>query len=500
MKIFQNPQSAAGRCYLCWFYLAVVLGLSYFTYFRNYENPPRAFWDEVYHIPAAAKYVKGVFFMEAHPPLGQLLFAAGEYLFEPNKNVDVSQLLITDKANEIPSGYSFKGVRFFPALMGWISCGLFFLLLYEILGNTHAAFLFSFLMIFDNALIVHSPGVLREGILIFFVLLALYAVVRFTKRKSPGSVLRYLALGILAALPVCVKMDGAISALVLLGFLGFDTLYRPLQAGSAFGVVLQSFLLRLVVSLLSAALTFCAVWYVHFALGKKVEGGLYYGSSLEYQEILHKSETADPSNFPVMFRDSLKYILKFHDKVPAPNYTNPEEFGSPTLHWPFGGRAIRYRADQTPSGAVRYRYLLPNPVGLAIGDVAVALAIILVVGRVVFATPITDDRLFFTVGLICALYVGLMLFFLIPNRSFYLYHYLLPLTLSFCLAAALFSYCFRVELKEGDGVVFASLFCAAIAVTSTFYFFAPLTYERPITTFELSRRAWLSMWDLVPLF
>ena len=57
------------------FYSVIVLAVSYFTYFKNYDYPPSVFWDENYHIASAQKYLTGVMFMEAHPPLGQLFVA-----------------------------------------------------------------------------------------------------------------------------------------------------------------------------------------------------------------------------------------------------------------------------------------------------------------------------------------------------------------------------------------------------------------------------------------
>src|SRR4051794_39635298 len=63
----------------------LILGLSHGTYFREYRLPTVTFWDESYHIPSAAKYLQGVFFMEPHPPLGKMLIAWGEKLLDANR-------------------------------------------------------------------------------------------------------------------------------------------------------------------------------------------------------------------------------------------------------------------------------------------------------------------------------------------------------------------------------------------------------------------------------
>ena len=64
--------------------IAVVLIVSYFTYFHRYPSPAAPFWDENYYIPDAQKYLNGIFFMDIHPPLGKMLIALGEWLLHPN--------------------------------------------------------------------------------------------------------------------------------------------------------------------------------------------------------------------------------------------------------------------------------------------------------------------------------------------------------------------------------------------------------------------------------
>src|SRR5437879_5125374 len=151
----------------------LVLFISYCTYFRNYWYPPNIFWDETYHIASAYKYLHQVMFMEPHPPLGKLLIALGEYLFHPNMHINITSFLTTDAIGTAPAGFSFVGVRFFPALLATLSADLFFFILYTLSKNLFLSFLFSSLYLFDNALIVHSRGAMLEGIQIFFVLAAL---------------------------------------------------------------------------------------------------------------------------------------------------------------------------------------------------------------------------------------------------------------------------------------------------------------------------------------
>src|SRR3989338_544762 len=117
------------------FYTVIILAVSYFTYFKNYDYPPSVFWDENYHIAPAKKYLRGVMFMEAPPPLGKLFVALGEKILQPNKTIPIAELhkfTQTDYIKDFPAGYSFSGVRFFSALFAWLSAIVFFYILYFI--------------------------------------------------------------------------------------------------------------------------------------------------------------------------------------------------------------------------------------------------------------------------------------------------------------------------------------------------------------------------------
>ena len=133
-----------------------ILLIGYFTLFQNYQNPPKQFWDENYHIASAQKYIDGVMFMEPHPPLGKLLIAFGEKIINPNKNIDKSGFDKTDYIRKFPKNLSYEGYRFFPTLFAWLNSVLFFYILVYLIKNRFLAFLFTSLYLFDNAVIVHS--------------------------------------------------------------------------------------------------------------------------------------------------------------------------------------------------------------------------------------------------------------------------------------------------------------------------------------------------------
>ncbi|MEM3500727.1 MAG: phospholipid carrier-dependent glycosyltransferase, partial [Candidatus Woesearchaeota archaeon] len=76
-------------------FILILMIISFFVFVYNYWTPSALFWDENYFLPAAEKYIKKVFFMEPHPPLGKMFIAAGEIIINPNKNINKDYFLTT---------------------------------------------------------------------------------------------------------------------------------------------------------------------------------------------------------------------------------------------------------------------------------------------------------------------------------------------------------------------------------------------------------------------
>src|SRR4030042_2579443 len=85
----------------------IVLLISFFTFFHNYHQPDKLFWDENDHLPSAEKYLQGVMFMECHPPLGKLLIALGEAIISPNRQITKTNFTANDYLSDTPPGVSF---------------------------------------------------------------------------------------------------------------------------------------------------------------------------------------------------------------------------------------------------------------------------------------------------------------------------------------------------------------------------------------------------------
>ncbi|MCX6722330.1 MAG: phospholipid carrier-dependent glycosyltransferase, partial [Candidatus Staskawiczbacteria bacterium] len=344
-----------------WICLAIIIVLAFFTYFFRYAETSSGFWDEGYHIASAQKYLNGVYFMEQHPPLGKLLIALGEKIFYPNgqygkKGSYDNKFINTDQASNYPDDFSFKGYRFFSALLGWLTAPLLFLIFLYITRNSLYSALLSCLYIFDNALIVHLRGAMLEGPLIFFsvlMILIYFLILEYGEKISMFIVLN-LFFGITFGLVASTKLWGLAMILLLPAYF-YKLLPNWKKIIKALGLFTLGFLI-----------IYISVWQIHFSLGKKIVPALsdngYYRASPEYKKILAEGTSGNFSNFPIMFLDSVDYVFSYNEGVPKLKLSDPKENGSPFFVWPLGARAINYLWNEVSKNTYKYVYLQSNPI------------------------------------------------------------------------------------------------------------------------------------------
>lgn len=471
-------------------YAGFVLLTSFFTYMYRYDYPRSPFWDEPYHIASAEKYLSGVYFMEQHPPLGKLLIAAGEKIVNGNARDD--QFIKTDYATNIPAGFSFAGYRLFPSMLAWLSATLLFFIFLFITGSSPLAALLSFLYIFDNAQIVHSRGAMVDSPLTFFGM-ALVLLFLHLQRSDPAlRIRRHCALsllfGLCFGLAMTTKLVGLIFILLVPALL--IRLFPDRRK-------ILSFTFLALLGFISAYVT---VWQIHFSLGSRVVPELadqgYYQASPEYKVILAKGKQNSIWSFPVMLRDSLKYVTHYNKGVPRLDLCKADENGSPFYFWPFGARSIDYRWEQAGEGVYRYLYLQSNPVGWALGFTGVLLAVLLLLVPLLFTVKEKLRHPFLLLTFL-GLYVGYMAAISQLSRVMYLYHYFLPLLFSYILFALVLVNIRRVgRLTITDDRRVLMMTVLGFLIFIAFQFYRPLTYYEPISDAAFKRRAIVPLWEL----
>ncbi len=471
-------------------YALIVFVVSFFVYGFNYSYSPGLFWDENYHITSAQKYIDGVFFMGDHPPLGKELVALGEVILHPNRQVDTSAFLTVEKTENVPKGYSFTGMRFMPAFLAVLSGAVFFFLLLALLKNAHLAFLFSGLYLFENAFVVHSRGAMLDSIQLFFILASLLCFVPMIEQRGKG-IGRYLVLGMLLGASTAVKLNALL-------FFSLPLVLFILELGRKDRSI--RFLLRS--GLASAAgflLIFLGSYVVHIYLTPHVLQDRYYEASPAYREILDKGETRQLRHLPLQLLEHLEFIPKYQKGVPQYDPSKPEENGSLPYTWPFMNKTINYRWERNDAGVVRYLYLVGNPLSWLIGLLAVIMSTTLVLSRLIVKTPIRDKHKFRLIVIFTALYWFYMAAMLKLERVMYLYHYFIPLILSYIMAALLFSYFYEDKINKGERKAYIALATTTVIIFAVFLFFSPFSYYQPLTFDQFELRNWFSWWKMAAI-
>jgi dolichyl-phosphate-mannose--protein O-mannosyl transferase len=523
-------------------YSLIILLVSFFSFFFNYQNPQAPFWDENFHAAAAQKYIDGTFFVELHPPLGKLLIAAGEAMFDPNQDLDVSDFNEVDYVKEFPKGYSFLGVRFFPALLAFLSGYLFFILLYLISKKIHYSALFSGFYILNNALIVHFRGAMLDGIQMFFVLLALVWMV-YSMNKEKMKVWNYLVLGLFVGLAVSVK----INSLILVTTLPFLFLVKNIENIKEISTKYKPFLIQGALSLvgffIGGCLTFGLVQYIHVGLTQNIlaSKGDYNGYNINdgYKRIVDNKNFWNPLNtFPAAV-GWIQYQDQYNDNVPKLDETKPGENGSYPTNWVAGRKAISYRWQRYPirkvnhntyslSGptadqkseisldeysnlsepekdnffvVVQYLYLQVNPIAWIVSILGLVFGVALIVGSMFFGVKVKNWKLFNLLIFFAFLYAGYMFSVLTVTRVLYLYHYFIPLVFALLMAFIVFVYKAEefennpknLKLKKFPYYILGSVFVLNLAA---FILFMPFTYYLPLSQDEFNLRNWFPFWGL----
>lgn len=396
----------------------------------------------------------------------------------------------TDYARNPPKDFILTGYRLFPVLLAWLSAPLIFLIFLLLTKSLVRSTLFSFLYIFDNALVVHMRGAMLESSLIFFSSFTLlwFLLILQWKHTHKKFLWASLFFGLGFGLVMTAKVVGLILLLLvpfILWHLAPD--WRKIRSFALLGS-------------LGFLLAYVGVWHTHFSLGSKIvatnnDKG-YYQASKEYRAILEKGSNGSLLSFPTMMRDSWHYVSHYNGGVPKLDLCKTDENGSPFFYWPLGARSISYRWE-TPNGKIyRYLYLQSNPVIWLAGLLGIVLATMLLLSRIFNRS---EERLKnpSMLLLVFLLYGCYMLAISQLSRVMYLYHYFLPLLFSFLLFALayeeirqIFAWSFTPSRKTTILLAFS-----AVAFMS-FTYYSPLTYYQPLSDEAFQERNILRLWDL----
>lgn len=485
--------------YQRFFYPGGLLLAALLTYCTLYGAPYSLFWDENYHIASAQKHIDGVMYMEPHPPLGKMLIALGEVIVNPNADLDKSAFNKTDYITgaDVPSEFSFTGFRLLSVMLMALSVLFLYGILHRITRHKVIAAAFTTLVIFDNALVVHSRSAMLEGIQLFFMLAALYYFVRTVTSQKIILLRHYAWLGLLIGLVISVKVNGAILLLLMVMLFGVDQ-WQNIKQWRVL-MLAKRMLLAVPAGTLPVIAIFLAIFYVHIGMGKDIIDNRTYKASPEYLNLIRNGETFSLAAFRVGMKDNWRYMSEYADGVPRLDVCKPGENGSHVSNWPLGGKAISYRwGKDTYDGVVKanYTYLIGNPIVWLSALLGIILSAGLIISKFVYGNPEKDRPLFLWITAFTSLYICYMVTMLQIERVMYLYHYLIPLIFAIINLALVFTYIYRDEIVARNRHTLINLGVFVLLVFGVFVYFSPLTYSFPITADQFEMRDWFNIWRL----
>lgn len=476
-------ESRLGKT-LQWLGLSLILAV---LFFYKLGYPARMIFDEVYHIASAQKYIHGVFFQENHPPLGKMLIALGEVVFDDDQNDNY--YVGVDKISGEGVEVGFWGYRFFPALFGFGSILLFVLLMKKLLEDQVVAYLLGLIGGLDTAFLIQSRSASLDSFLVFFILLNLllfFRLLRITKKRDLSR-WHALTFGLAMVSAVLVKATGLI-VLLLWPILTYHLWQK-------FG---RSRVLKfLVVAGGVAVVVYSAVWSMHYSLGKKLAyGDGYYGASDKAREWIVKREGLGFVEARVVeIEEAIRYSDEYNQNVPALDMKKVDEVGSPWFMWPLGGRTINYRWETPDSENYRFIYLVGNPVVWSLSLLGVVLGTSWVVGGVWCWYRPKKKVDGFVLTLVMMYWAYMFPFMFLIKRVMYLYHYLPALFLGLLILGLVVDrtkYFFgrRVTSVRKRGFVWGLL----IVTVAAFWIYKPFVYYLPLNRGAFYSRAISPTW------
>lgn len=465
--------------------------LSFFTRFWHLHLPPKVVFDEAHFGLYATKYFSHQYYFDIHPPLGKMLFALAGLFSKIKPGFDF-------QAGSFYNDFNYLSLRFLPALFGSLFIILVYFFVKELGFSRRTAFLSSFLLLLNNALVVQSRFILMDIILLFFIILSLYLYL-LSKKQYPFSFWWYflnitnsLSLG----MTISIKWTG-FGALAIIWFL---TIFQD----KIFSLKKEN-LIKIFLIFFFPLFIYFLIFSLHFYL-------LPYSCNKNCGAVIDNYLTNSPPNsqsdsynFPPKGSLFKKFFL-LNKLMLAGNFSSAMFFPyqSDWFEWPFMIRPILY-FEEPNNEKTSYIYFLGNPFAWWLAFGGLLFYLYLIARNYFYRFKMNLPENFYSESFHLLL-VSFLIFF-IPfasiKRFMLLYHYLPALTFSTIIFAAVFDGIISLKYKVdfSDKIFFDNkkadliFLIILLIIALSFLFFSPLTYGFPLTEKEFQWRMWLSSWN-----
>ncbi|XP_045511379.1 protein O-mannosyltransferase 1 [Colias croceus] len=240
------------------FLILLCLGLC--TRLFNLDNPHYIVFDELHYGRYVSLYTKGVFFFDAHPPLGkQLLYLAGRMAgYDGNFTFDRIGSPYTEN---VPV----TALRIIPAISGSLLVALSYQFMLETSVHQGTAVLAALLVLFENSLLTQSRFMLLESIQILFGMWGILCVIKSTRKTGLASIL-WLCIGAVS-LGCCfsIKYSGFYTYFLAFILVGRQMWNRIGKVESALRLAM-SVLWRVAILIIIPLSVYVSVFYAHLAM------------------------------------------------------------------------------------------------------------------------------------------------------------------------------------------------------------------------------------------
>ncbi|KAG0339523.1 hypothetical protein BG004_006776 [Podila humilis] len=181
--------------------LATLVAMAVFVRIWKVAIPASVVSDEQHFGGFTADYLKGQFFMDVHPPLGKMLYAAAAYLLGFDGKFDFVPGRVYGK--NVP----YIGMRLLSALCGVGLVPISYMTIKNSGHSTQAAIICAILMTFDNALITQSRFILLDAPMMLFLgytVLSWINFYNFRNRPFTRGCVKWVGLFTIATVGLCV--------------------------------------------------------------------------------------------------------------------------------------------------------------------------------------------------------------------------------------------------------------------------------------------------------
>ena len=127
-------------------------------------NPGVVVFDEVHFGGFAAKYIRGEFFFDLHPPLARLLVTLSGWLSGFKGDFNFHDIGVEYSRHQVP----YVGMRVFSGVFGVATIPFAFVTMLALGASKLAAVSVALMVLFENSLITQSRLILLDSYLIFF--------------------------------------------------------------------------------------------------------------------------------------------------------------------------------------------------------------------------------------------------------------------------------------------------------------------------------------------